>query len=53
MDPLAPLEVVEEIAENVADAINFEVIEKKWWWLPLKIALYAIPFVAIAIYYYS
>jgi len=45
--------VAESIAVGVADAVNLEKIEKKWWWTPLTKFLLISPFVALGIYYFS
>ena len=45
--------LAENIAASAADAINLEKVEKKWWWKPLTKFIIIIPFIALAVYYYS
>ena len=47
------VQIVEALAEGVADAINLETVEKKWWWKPLTKLLIITPFIALAVYYFS
>jgi hypothetical protein len=43
----------ETIVAGVADAVNLERVEKKWWWKPLTKFLFISPFIALGIYYFS
>jgi hypothetical protein len=52
MDPFAG-DLAEEIAAHVADAINLEEVERKWWWKPLTKFLLIAPFIVLTVYYYS
>jgi len=45
--------VAETIAVGVADTINLEKMERKWWWKPLTKFLFISPFIALGIYYFS
>jgi len=47
------VQIVEALAEGVADAVNLEKMEKKWWWKPLTKFIIIAPFIALAVYYYS
>jgi hypothetical protein len=44
---------VESVVVSAADAVNFEKVEKKWWWKPLTKFLLIAPFIALGIYYFS
>jgi len=43
----------ETLVADVADAVNLERVEKKWWWKPLTKFLLISPFIALGIYYFS
>ncbi len=53
MPPHSGLGLTEAIVVSVADTINLEKIERKWWWKPLTKFLFISPFIALGIYYFS